>query len=127
MDTENKEALALTRDMSKRAAAIRLIAARLAIGMGQEQLAQDMGEGMTKQKIGNAERGANFPPPMLMRYFHRQHRIDFNFLMHGDFSQLPLDVQSRLFATLASAHDEWDRKQRSDRASTPPRSAPLRT
>lgn len=114
MSIDSKEALAMTRDMTPKAAAIRVLAARLAIGMGQEQLAQDMGEGMTKQKMANAERGANYPPQSLLKYLHRQHGIDFNFMMHGDFSHLHPDLQARLFDALARAHSVWDQKRGSD-------------
>ena len=34
----------------------------MAVGLGQEQLAKDMGEGMTKQKLRNAEKADNDPP-----------------------------------------------------------------
>lgn len=100
MDIEQKERLARRSDMSREAMALRLLAARKAIGLGQEQLAKEMGEGMTKQKLRNAEKADNDPPKALMRYFYRAHRIDFNFLLHGDFAQLPADVQARLFAEL---------------------------
>ena len=100
MEIEQKERLARRNDMSREAMALRLLAARKAVGMGQDQLAHDMGEGMTKQKLRNAEKADNDPPKALMRYFYRSHRIDFNFLLHGDFAQLPADVQIRLFAEL---------------------------
>lgn len=109
MDIEHKERLARRGDMTRDAMAYRLRAARDSTGMGQTALADHMGEGMTKQKLGNAERGDNEPPKALMRYFFRAHRIDFNFLIHGDFAQLPADVQDRLFLALealASARDQ---------------------
>lgn len=100
MEIEQKEQLARRGDMTRAAMALRVLAARRAVGMGQDQLARDMGEGMTKQKLRNAEKADNDPPKTLMRYFYRAHRIDFNFLLHGDFAQLPADVQGRLFAEL---------------------------
>lgn len=100
MNIEQKEQLARRADMSREAMALRLRAARKAVGLGQEGLARDMGEGMTKQKLRNAEKADNDPPKSLMRYFYRAHRIDFNFLIHGDFAQLPADVQARLFDAL---------------------------
>jgi transcriptional regulator with XRE-family HTH domain len=101
MEIEQKERLARKGDMSRAATAARLVAARKAVGLGQEQLARDMGEGMTKQKLRNAEKGDNDPSKALMRYFWRAHRIDFNFIIHGDFAQLPADVQDRLFEQLS--------------------------
>lgn len=91
--------------------AYRLLAARKAVGLGQDQLAHDMGEGMTKQKLRNAEKADNEPPKSLMRYFYRSHRIDFNFLIHGDFSQLPGDVQDRLFPVLEALSNALDQKE----------------
>ncbi len=115
MDIEQKERLARRGDMGREAMAFRLRAARKAVGLGLEGLARDMGEGMTKQKLGNAERADNDPPKALMRYFHRAHRIDFNFLIHGDFAQLPADVQVRLFATLAAESNALGQVEGSDR------------
>lgn len=86
----------------------------MAVGLGQEQLAKDMGEGMTKQKLRNAEKADNDPPKALMRYFYRAHRIDFNFLLHGDFAQLPADVQARLFAALEALSNAPDQTEDSD-------------
>ena len=62
MEIEQKEHLARRADMSREAMALRLRAARMAVGLGQEQLAKDMGEGMTKQKLRNAEKADNDPP-----------------------------------------------------------------
>ncbi len=94
--------------------AFRLRAARKAVGLGLEGLARDMGEGMTKQKLGNAERADNDPPKSLMRYFYRAHRIDFNFLIHGDFAQLPADVQQSIFAALEGEASEQGQAENSD-------------
>jgi len=49
-----------------------------------------------------------------MRYFYRAHRIDFNFLLHGDFAQLPADVQARLFAALEALSNAPDQTEDSD-------------
>lgn len=108
MEIEQKEQLARRGDMSRAAMALRILAARKAIGLGQDQLARDMGEGMTKQKLRNAEKADNDPPKTLMRYFYRAHRIDFNFLLHGDFAQLPADVQTRLFSALEALSSGLD-------------------
>lgn len=114
MDIETKERLARLGDMSKEAIARRLVAARKSTGMGPDQLARHMGEGMTKQKVRNAEKADNYPSNAFMRYFFRQHRIDFNFLIHGDFAQLPADVQDRLFEQLEALEREADRTEDSD-------------
>ena len=98
MDIETKERLTRLGDVSPEAIRIRLLAARNSVGMKQ----QDVGEavGLKSQTFNSQEmRGA--PSIKTMRYYHRQHRIDFNFILHGDFAQLPLDVQERLFASLS--------------------------
>lgn len=110
MEIKQKENLSLRGDMSREAMALRILAARHAVGMGQDELAHDMGEGMTKQKLRNAEKADNDPPKALMRYFYRAHRIDFNFLLHGDFAQLPADVQARLFGALSALTSVQDQK-----------------
>lgn len=106
---EEKERLSLRNDMSQKAMAIRLRAARLVTGLSQNQLAAEAGIGKTA--LNNAEMGKNVPNAQVMRFLYRAHRIDFNFLMNGDFSQLPGDVQDCLFPALAVATSEWDRKE----------------
>lgn len=120
MDIDQKEQLTRRGDMGKDAMAFRLRAARRSTGLGLEQLARDMGEGMTKQKVRNAEKADNYPPNSLMRYFYRAHRIDFNFLIHGDFAQLPADVQGRLFAALEAESSALGRQSDSDQSPAGP-------
>lgn len=109
MTLEQKERLARVNDMGIEACAIRLRAARLATGLAQQDLAREAG--VSKSVLNNAEAGLTYPGRDVMRYLYRAHRIDFNFLMNGDFAQLPGDVQERLFPALATAHSEWDRKR----------------
>jgi hypothetical protein len=49
-----------------------------------------------------------------MRYFFRSHRIDFNFLIHGEFAQLPADVQDRLFSALEALSSGQGQTEDSD-------------
>lgn len=114
MNIEQKMKLARHGDMGREATAFRLRAAREAVALGQDQLARDMGEGMTKQKLRNAEKADNDPSKALMRYFYRAHRIDFNFLLHGDFAQLPADVQAKLFVALEALSNARDQTEDSD-------------
>jgi transcriptional regulator with XRE-family HTH domain len=98
MDINEKERLARRHDDSLKACAARLSAALATTGMKQKLIAQEVGIG--EAAISNAKSGLNYPKMPIMRWLYRGHRIDFNFLMAGEFSQLPLDVQDRLFAAL---------------------------
>lgn len=99
MDIEFKEHLARLGDISPDAVRIRLIAARNSVGMKQLDVAGAVG---LKKTTFNSQETRGAPSLATMRYFHRQHRVDFNFILHGDFAQLPLDVQDRLFAELVA-------------------------
>lgn len=114
MNVDELEQLSQLGDSSKEATSLRLRAARRLTGLGQDALARDMGGRMTKQKVYNAETGANYPPIELMRYFYRRHRIDFNFMLYGELAQLPSDVYARLVAALRDVHNELDRKRDSE-------------
>jgi len=100
MDIELKERLAKLGDISPEAVRARLLAARNSIGMKQQDVASAVG---LKKTTFNSQETRGAPSAATMRYYHRQHRIDFNFILHGDFAQLPLDVQERLFAELATS------------------------
>lgn len=98
MDINEKERLARRHDDSKEACAARLAAALLTTGMRQKDVASQAGIG--EASISNAKKALNYPTMPIMRWLYRAHRIDFNFLMAGEFSQLPADVQERLFGAL---------------------------
>jgi transcriptional regulator with XRE-family HTH domain len=99
MNIEQKEQLAKLGDISPEAVRKRLLAARNSIGMKQQDVASAVG---LKKTTFNSQEMRGAPSAATMRYYHRQHRIDFNFILHGDFAQLPLDVQEKLFAELAA-------------------------
>ena len=109
MDFEEKTQLARKDDMGLEACAIRLRAARATTGLAAKDLAA--ASGVSKTVYSNAENGSTYPNRDLMKHLYRQYRIDFNFLMNGDFVQLPGDVQEALFPALEAARNEWDRKQ----------------
>lgn len=117
MNYETKAALARTNDMSLEACTIRLRAARALTGLAAKDLAAACG--MSKQALSSAENAVSFPSRELMRYLYREHRIDFNFMINGDFVQLPGDVQDALFPALERANSEWGRKSRSGRSVNP--------
>lgn len=117
MNVDDFTARARTNDMGLAATAIRLRAAFLATGLAQHgDLAR--AAGISKTVLSNAMAGSTYPNRDLMKYLYRAHRIDFNFIMNGDFSQLPGDVQARLFDTLAAAKSEWDQREGSGRSQT---------
>lgn len=104
MDTNEKKRLALTGDPSERASGIRVRAGRKMTGLGQLEFGKQVGVG--KQAISNIERGDSFPSRELMFYLFEENRLDFNFLVYGDYNQLPSDVQDVLFDKLKDAHSE---------------------
>ena len=108
MDIFEKERLARRLDDSVPACAVRLTAALAVTGITQKQVAAL--SGVTEQAISNAKKAANYPSVPLMRWLYRQHRIDLNFMVAGEFSQLPSDVQEKLFSALA----EQDARSGSD-------------
>jgi len=111
MDHETKERLAHKDDTGIAACAIRLRAARIVTGKLAKDLAQECG--VSKTVYSNAENGLNFPARDIMRHLYRAYRIDYNFMLNGDFVQLPGDVQAQLFVALSAANSEWDRKSSS--------------
>jgi transcriptional regulator with XRE-family HTH domain len=111
MEADRRDRLAHTGDTGLEAVAIRLRAARDLAGAQQAEIATEIGT--KKGTISNAENGLNYPSVALMRYYYRMHRLDFNFLMNGDWAQLPASMQERLFAALEAANDGWDRTPRS--------------
>lgn len=113
MEIEEKERLARTNDMGLEACAIRLRAARYAVGLAQQEMAKR--SGVSKTVLNNAEAGLSYPSRDVMKYLYRTHRIDFNFLMNGNLTQLPGDVQDSLLPKLEIATSEWDQKERSSR------------
>jgi DNA-binding XRE family transcriptional regulator len=122
MNIDEKTRLALQADMSLKACSIRLHAARLVTGMMQQEFAQ--AAGVKKTTYANMETGRSFPSREVMRYLYRAHRIDFNFILHGDFAQLPADVQQGLFDALPGAAYEWDRRENSSSSHTAARAKP---
>lgn len=121
MDFVRKEALAHVQDMGLAACAIRLRAARAVTGLNQQEFAKVCG--VSKQVLNNAEAGLTYPNRSVMKHLYRAYRIDFNFMINGDFAQLPGDVQDRLFEKLVVANDEWDRREGSDPTSAAERAS----
>ena len=98
MRYEEKEKLTRHRDTSDEAVASRLKAAVLVSGLRQKDIAAALG---LSTKTLNSQIMKGRPSISLMAFFYREHRIDFNFLLFGDFVQLPGDVQAELLGALA--------------------------
>lgn len=111
MEPDRRDRLARTGDTGLEAVAIRLRAARKFAGLEQKDVERETG--VKKTSISNAENGLNYPGVPLMRYYYRMHRLDFNFVMNGDWSQLPSSTHQALFVALEAANDEWGRTPRS--------------
>jgi hypothetical protein len=120
MDIQHKQSLARIGDMGIEACAIRLRAALIFTGLRQMDMANEAS--ISKSVLNNAIAGLTFPSRDVMAYLYRAHRIDFNFILHGDFAQLPGDLQERLFLALEAATSEWDRKERLGRGQEKPKS-----
>lgn len=98
MTFDEKTVLARFGDNDMEAASLRLRASREAIGLSQEQVGVEIGR--KKPAISAMENARSYPSWGIMSYFYKQHRIDFNFLVMGDFRGLPADVSERIFAEL---------------------------
>ena len=76
----------------------RLRASRIATGFKQKEFAALL---QLKTQTYNNQEINGTPSIHVMRYLLEGHRIDFNFILHGDFVQLPGDVQDVLFEILS--------------------------
>jgi len=97
MNIDTKERLARTGDVTPEAIRTRLLAARHSLGLQQLEVAKQLG---LKKTTFHSQESRGAPSIATMKFYYRQHRIDFNFILHGDFAQLPQDVQDRLFSAL---------------------------
>jgi len=122
MEFEEKERLARVNDMGLEACAIRLRAARKVSGRNQKDLAS--AAGVSKTVLNNAEAALTYPSRDVLKYLYRSHRIDFNFMMNGNFSQLPGDVQDTIFPALEAAESDWGQRASSNQTRKIPKPSP---
>lgn len=108
MQIERKDQLAMRGDIGLVGSATRLRAARIIAGVGQQDVADACG--IRKTAYSNMETARSYPSRAVMMYFYRLHRVDFNFLMYGDYAQLPGDLLERLWPALLTAANELDRR-----------------
>ena len=102
----DKDSLTLLGRSDIAASAIRMRAARLAAGLSQQALADAMGQRISS--ISNIERAKNFPGWPTMVFLYKEHRVDVNFLVTGNYAQLPADVQASLLSQLVQIHATTD-------------------
>ena len=110
MHHTEKDKLALRGNDSKEASAKRVKAARFVTGLNQLQFGK--AAGISKAAVSNIEKTLSFPTRPLMQFLFRDHRIDFNFMINGDYAQLPSDVQDALFEQLSNVHNGRDPTKR---------------
>ena len=98
MQNYTKEKIFRLNDDSDEAVAVRIKAARIAAGyVKQTDFATALG---IPYKTYHAQEKKGHPAISTVRFLHKNHRIDFNFVYNGDFSQLPGDVRDALEAAL---------------------------
>lgn len=97
MNIDEKEALTQRSIVSSEAISRRLKAARMVAEPKQKEFAAQVGLNPTTY---NSQETKGAPSIKVMEYLYRNHRIDFNFVLYGDFLTLPGDVQAALFSTL---------------------------
>lgn len=99
MNINARETLFRLNDDSDEAVSVRIKAARIAAGYPhQKDFAAAIG---INSKTYHAQEIAGRPAISTVRFLHRNHRIDFNFVYNGDFLQLPGDVQNALEKVLS--------------------------
>lgn len=110
----DKQTLIRLHDDSLEACALRVRLARQVTGQTQTEAAAAAGIGKTAWN--NAEKARNYPTITMMRWLQREHRIDYNFILDGQFAQLPGDVQAAIFAAAEGMNVEraTDRKPNTD-------------
>ena len=97
MKIGDKERLTKHCDTSPEAVRWRLRAAIKSTSRAQNVLASEAG---IKATTLNSQIAAGRPSVEFMEFLYKNFRIDFNFILHGDFSQLPGDVANALLGAL---------------------------
>lgn len=96
----DRDELFLTNDGSDEAVGIRLRAARIAAGYHQQR---DFSDALQiKYQTYHSQEKKGRPTASTVRFLYKKHRIDFNFVFNGDYSQLPGDVQTALESVLSA-------------------------
>lgn len=100
MNFLEKQKLARTNDMSKEAVCARFKAAVAAAGYEKQKDFADALGNRGVSSISNVYKEMYYPSREMISLLYMQHRIDFNFVLAGQFNQLPADVQELIFENL---------------------------
>ena len=101
MTIEERTKLFRLNDGSDEAITRRLRAAREIAGFNRQK---DFSEALEiNYQTYHSQEKRGRPTHSTVRFLYRSHRIDFNFIYNGDFSQLPGDVQAALEKALCAA------------------------
>lgn len=106
MDAQHKDRLARVGDSGKKANAARLKAAIASLGMSQSEFARRSGQQPTA--LSNSLSGMVFPSRRTLQELYRSHQIDPTFIQFGDYGQMPVAVQDRIFAALEDVERSAD-------------------
>lgn len=99
MKIVDKERLTRHRDYSPEAISWRLQAAIKAAKIAQKTIATELDKPLSTI---NSQIKSGSPSNELMVYLYKSQRIDFNFVIFGDFAQLPSDVEAKLLDALSA-------------------------
>lgn len=97
MNIEEKERLTRFQDFSDEAVSRRLRAARSIVSSSQKEFAKTVDLSETTY---NSQEVRGRPSREVMNYLYRNKRIGPNFILFGEFLQLPGDVQNALIDAL---------------------------
>jgi len=106
MDAQRKDRLARVGDSGKAATAARLVGAIASTGLSKSEFARRSGQ--QQSALSNSLSGMVFPSRRSLQELYRAHRIDPTFILFGDYGQMPMPVQDRVFAALDQAERDGE-------------------
>lgn len=113
MNYEERRRLFRTGEMDKAACGTRLTAGRIAAGYDRaKDFAEAIGARVTT--YNSQEKGVSNPSLAAMAELYVSHRIDFNFILYGEFSHLDPFVREALEDALRDVERSPDRRYSSD-------------
>lgn len=98
MDYQQIERLTQRGNVTPEAIHRRLVATRLATGLTQKELAAHAG---IKYTTFRSQEQAGSPSVTMMSYYLSAYQVDFNFILGGDPSRLPVDIRDEILHNLS--------------------------